>query len=79
MWSGTGSPGLGCNGPGTSLHVCTSVALIRADSAISSGCGCFTTAGRMGECGGALEFAEDGFFVGEEVAHKSIGVLFVEG
>ena len=33
----------------------------------------------MGEGGGAFEFAEDGLFVGEEVADEAVGVFFVEG
>ena len=31
----------------------------------------------MGEGGGALEFAEDFFFVVEEVAEEAVGVLFL--
>ena len=78
MGRGTASPGLRCDGAGASLHVCASVAFIRANGAVSGSSGCFSATGCMRECGGALELAEDGFLVSEEIAHKTIGVLFVK-
>ena len=74
---GTCGSRLGGNSPGASLHVCTSVAFVCADGAVSSCCGRFSAAGCVGECGGAFEFTENRLFVGKEVADKTIGVFFV--
>ena len=79
MRSWARSPRLGCDGAGASLHVRASVAFICANGTITSGHRGLTAAWCMRECRGAFELAEDGFLMGEKVAHKSIGMLFVEG
>ena len=65
------------NSPVTSLHVCATIALICADGSHAGSTGGISPAGSMRQGGGALEFAEDGFFVGKKVTNEAISVLLM--
>lgn len=54
------------------FHVGSAVAFVGADGSGAAGAG-----GRVAEGAGALEFAENGFFVVEEVADQTVTVAFV--
>ena len=77
---GCGAAVAGFRGDGAvaRFHISTTVTFIGANAAEArvAGGGSVTARG-VGQGGGALELAENGFFMGEEVADEAVGMAFV--